>query len=281
MKTDSIFYRIFKEYPAAFFELLGQPGDIAQHYKFASVEVKQTSFRIDGVFIGDSSNIPSYFVEVQFQEDKRFFERTIAEIFLFLSQSELVGSWRFVIWVAKRNMLPSLPLKYQIIEPNISIFYLDQLTEMGTKSLGVRIIDLVVCNPDQAREIVPALISEARNMMDSSSQRIVLDLIETILTYKFAKLSYQELTAMFGLSELRETRVYQEAREEGEQIGIQIGRQSEVRLLIRLLSRCVGKVSDRLQTKISMLTMAQMEELGEALLDFNSIQDLDNWLSRI
>jgi len=143
MKTDSIFYRIFKEYPAAFFELLGQPGDIAQHYKFASVEVKQTSFRIDGVFIGDSSNIPSYFVEVQFQEDKRFFERTIAEIFLFLSQSELVGSWRFVIWVAKRNMLPSLPLKYQIIEPNISIFYLDQLTEMGTKSLGVRIIDLV------------------------------------------------------------------------------------------------------------------------------------------
>jgi predicted transposase/invertase (TIGR01784 family) len=39
--------------------------------------------------------------------------------------------------------------------------------------------------------------------------------IETIVLYKFPNLSREELETMLGLSELRQTRVYQEAREEG------------------------------------------------------------------
>jgi predicted transposase/invertase (TIGR01784 family) len=237
MKTDSIFYRIFQEYPAVFFELLGEPSEIVQHYRFTSVEVKQTAFRIDGMFVSDTVIDPTYFIEVQFQKDNRFFERTISEIFLFLGQSEVISNWQFVIWVAKKNMLPSLPVKYQNIQPHISIFYLDELDKRENKSLGVRIVDLVVCDPNKASEIVPAIILEARNQADISIQRMMLDLIETILSYKFAKLSYQELTAMFGLSELRQTRVFQEALElakeqvkqealqEGKQVGLQEGKQ--------------------------------------------------------
>jgi predicted transposase YdaD len=44
----------------------------------------------------------------------------------------------------------------------------------------------------------------------------LLDLIETILVYKFGKLTTKELEAMFGLSELKKTRVFQEGREEGQ-----------------------------------------------------------------
>jgi predicted transposase/invertase (TIGR01784 family) len=36
--------------------------------------------------------------------------------------------------------------------------------------------------------------------------------IETILVYKFPKMSREEIEAMFGLSELKQTRVYQEGR---------------------------------------------------------------------
>ncbi len=43
----------------------------------------------------------------------------------------------------------------------------------------------------------------------------LLDLIETILVYKFGRLTTKELEAMFGLSELKKTRVYQEGVEEG------------------------------------------------------------------
>lgn len=50
MKTDSIFYRLFKERGEVFFELIERPVQEAQDYSFASYEVKQTAFRIDGFF---------------------------------------------------------------------------------------------------------------------------------------------------------------------------------------------------------------------------------------
>lgn len=51
MKTDSIFYRLFQEFPSIFFKLLGNPSEEASLYQFSSIEIKQTAFRIDGVFL--------------------------------------------------------------------------------------------------------------------------------------------------------------------------------------------------------------------------------------
>jgi hypothetical protein len=68
VKTDSIFYKLFKTFPTIFFELMGQDPTEAEAYELRSVEIKQTAFRIDGVFI-PVSNLPLQpiqFVEVQF-----------------------------------------------------------------------------------------------------------------------------------------------------------------------------------------------------------------------
>ncbi|MDB9524981.1 DUF2887 domain-containing protein, partial [Oscillatoria sp. CS-180] len=46
MKTDSLFYSLFQTSPSVFFELIGQPAANAAGYRFASVEVKQTAFRL-------------------------------------------------------------------------------------------------------------------------------------------------------------------------------------------------------------------------------------------
>ena len=72
---------------------------------------------------------------------------------------------------------------------------------------------------------------------------------------------------MFLLSDIKQTRVYQEAMEEG-----------ETRLLLRLLSKRFGKISDLSIQTIKKLSLEQLEDLGEALLDFSVIKDLDNWL---
>ena len=83
MKTDSIFYRLFQEFPDIFFELIGDSPDLASIYQFLSVEVKQTSFRIDGVFVPTvAEEQPIYFVEVQFQADEKIYSRLFAEICL-------------------------------------------------------------------------------------------------------------------------------------------------------------------------------------------------------
>jgi predicted transposase/invertase (TIGR01784 family) len=86
--------------------------------------------------------------------------------------------------------------------------------------------------------------------------------------YKFPNLSREELEAMLGLSELRETRVYQEALEEGRQEGklegIEEGRQEgrqegkleaklEVVPLLLELGLSVEQIAQRLSLEVEII----------------------------
>lgn len=106
---------------------------------------------------------------------------------------------------------------------------------------------------------------------DATVRQGIIELLETVLVSKFSKLSRQEIEAMFQLSDIKQTRVYQEARQEGRQEG-------EARLLLRQFSKRFGKLSDRYIQAINHLELDQLEDLGEALLDFENISDLDRWL---
>jgi predicted transposase YdaD len=80
---------------------------------------------------------------------------------------------------------------------------------------------------------------------------------------------------MLGI-DLEQTRVYREAKAEGELIG----EAREQALILRQLTRRVGKMSNQLQERIKSLPLERLEELGEALLDFTSIADLEARLAR-
>ena len=69
MRTDTIFYQLFLTFNSLLFELLGEPVDDAVHYQFISAEIKEKSFRFDGIFMPDREDKPFYFVEVQFQNN--------------------------------------------------------------------------------------------------------------------------------------------------------------------------------------------------------------------
>jgi Domain of unknown function (DUF4351) len=65
----------------------------------------------------------------------------------------------------------------------------------------------------------------------------------------------------------------------GEMKGKTQGRVEEARLLvIRLLNRKLGNVSPQLLAKIEALPPERVELLGEDLLDFTSIANLEQWL---
>ncbi|NJN59802.1 MAG: DUF4351 domain-containing protein [Leptolyngbyaceae cyanobacterium SL_5_9] len=48
--------------------------------------------------------------------------------------------------------------------------------------------------------------------------------------------------------------------------------------MLKQLTRRVGSLPPALTTQIQSLTPEQLETLGEALLDFNSLVDLETWL---
>lgn len=62
------------------------------------------------------------------------------------------------------------------------------------------------------------------------------------------------------------------------QQGLQQGLQREVALVLRQLEHCLGPLSPELRAQLQQLSISQLENLGEALLDFSSTQDLLNWL---
>jgi len=67
--------------------------------------------------------------------------------------------------------------------------------------------------------------------------------------------------------------LYQRDREQAVQSG-------EQRLIIRQLNRRIGEINASLIERIKGLSIEQLENLGEALLDFSSVADLENWLNQ-
>ena len=47
MHRDSIFYKLFQQYPNLLFTLLTNPPENAEEYRFDSVAVKEAKFEID------------------------------------------------------------------------------------------------------------------------------------------------------------------------------------------------------------------------------------------
>jgi predicted transposase YdaD len=91
--------------------------------------------------------------------------------------------------------------------------------------------------------------------------------------------SREEIEQMFSLSELKQTRVYQEALEEGRQDGEQEGRRKEaLSMVLRQLNRRLGVLESLVEAQVRGLSLARLEVLGEALLDFNDASDLQDWL---
>ena len=71
--------------------------------------------------------------------------------------------------------------------------------------------------------------------------------------------------------------LYQQDRERAIQEG---NLQGEQRLIIRQLNRRFGEIESSLIERVNGLSIEQLEALGEALLDFTSITDLEAWLNQ-
>ncbi|AVH67168.1 MULTISPECIES: DUF4351 domain-containing protein [unclassified Nostoc] len=103
-------------------------------------------------------------------------------------------------------------------------------------------------------------------------------------TQILAGLKYNQdlIRQLFREGMMRESVIYQEILAEGEQRGEQRGREAEGQLLIlRLLTRRVGELPQEVRSQIENLSLEQLENLGEALLDFQAIADLESWFTKL
>lgn len=263
MHTDSLFYKIFQTFPRSFFELLNQPASDAEGYRFTSVEIKQPTFRIDGLFVPADLNLetPIYFIEVQFQPKSDFYWRLFAEIFLYLEQEKPIQDWQAVAIFARRSLDPSVPRQYRGLQMSNQVIriYLDELNEPADRSVGVGIMKLIIEPEATAGNRVRQLVQQVQQLEDAASRQNIIELIETILIYKFTNLSRQEIEQMlYKLSDVKQTRVYQEAKEEG----IEEGKLKTVPLFLQL-GLSIEEIAARLELNIEAVRKAAEESATE------------------
>jgi predicted transposase/invertase (TIGR01784 family) len=233
VKTDSLFYRIFQTLPESFFDLIGQSP---QGYQFRSVEIKQTAFRVDGVFLPDTPAQPIYFVEVQFQNDAKFYARFFSEIFLYLRQYDEPDDWQAVVIFPDRNTEPDGRLRYRALLgcDQVQQIYLDELTEEASLSLGI--LKLVVEPERTAIDRARRLLEQARAESVETVRRDMMELIETVVSYKFSNISQEELQAMFTITEdeFKQSRLYRDISERALREGEREGKLKTVPELLKL-----------------------------------------------
>ncbi len=301
MRRDSIFYRIFKQSPALIFELLETVPTNAADYKFDSVAVKEPKFEIDGVFLPPDTEDSGvvYFCEVQFQKDEQLYERLFGEAFLYFYRNrDRYSDWQAVVIYPSRNLeqTNAHPYRALLSSDQVHRVYLDEVGEIRQLPLGIALMVLTTVDQVQAPEEARYLLARAQQEGQSATvSRAIMEIVTTIMVYKFEQMSRVEVEAMLGLT-LQETRVYQEAkaegREEGERIGEERGEQrgqqkGAASLVVRLLTqRLDQELSAGMQTdksaiarsRVEALPLPQLEALTEILLDFTSLDDLLTWL---
>ncbi len=282
MRRDSIFFRLFQQFPMLLFELLDDPPSDANRYRFDSVAVKETKFEIDGVFLPPSRKKGTvYFCEVQFQPDKKLYERLWSESSRYFYQTRnRFSDWQAVVIYPRRSM------EQKNLHPHRSLLnggqvhrvYLEELGDIETLPLGLAAMALTTktkkAMPKAAKGLVDRAHQEVANLEE---KRAIIDMVSTIVVHQFTKLSRQEVDKMLG-TRLEDTRVYREAREEGREEGLEENLNRQRSLLTRQLTRCIGKLSKKVKTRVDRLSLDDLEKLGDAFLDFESIADLETWL---
>jgi len=280
MKTDKLFYRIFLNQPDLIAELIpGIPSDCEFEYSAPVLKEKET--RLDGLLtpISNNSDVPLIFLEAQMQRDTKFYSRYFRGIFSYIDQYEISKNWRgLLILLNKRLELGSELPHRNLLNSQVERLYLEDLLHQDDLSPNLALLRLIVTPKDQAglaaRKILNSVSTEAEFQLK-------LDLVESILVNKFTQLTLEEIQKMLNLkdADITQTRFYQEVLEIGEKKGLQQGvQQGEANLTIRLLKRRCGNLTAIQEQKVRSLSISQLESLGEALLDFQNMSDLENWL---
>ncbi|MBN3871203.1 Rpn family recombination-promoting nuclease/putative transposase [Nostoc sp. JL33] len=245
MRRDAIFYTIFKRVPGLFFELVEQPPAEASSYRFESVEVKEPTFRIDGVFLPppDATSQMIFFAEVQFQKaesavlgspqveqlsktDELLYHRFFSESMLYMYRNpSLYDDWYGVIILQSRSLEPEKTTIHRSLlnSSQVQRIYLDELGSPDEQKVGISLMQLTIASETQMVQEAKRLIERVQQeQITVLAKEEIIDVITTIAVYKFANLSREEVEAMLGVK-LEETRVYQEAKQEGMELGLELG----------------------------------------------------------
>jgi predicted transposase/invertase (TIGR01784 family) len=152
MKTDTLFYRLFQGLPELAMELLGLEYH-SESYRFGSEEIKQTAFRLDGIFtpVAGNAEQPLIFVEVQYQPDGDFYDRFFSEITLYLRMHKPAHTWLALVIYPSRSTEKAASIAFSPFMdlPQLRRVYLEDYRDCPGLSPTLELIRLIASHEQQ------------------------------------------------------------------------------------------------------------------------------------
>ncbi len=118
----------------------------------------------------------------------------------------------------------------------------------------------------------------ARLKLDPARSRLIGGFIDSYLRLSAQEMrQYEREFAQLAPAERESTMTLVSSWElEGIEKGLHQGKEA---LIVRLLQRRFGAISEEMQSRLGQLSSEKLDDLGEALLDFSSLSDLEQWLA--
>jgi predicted transposase YdaD len=261
-------------------------------WRFSAPVVKERERRLDGFFQppADQPDLPVVLLEAQMAADPKFLRRLYAQSAMVVEQKVEIEPWRVVVICPHRGLNFGRPTAVaEFVRERVHWVELEPAAQDPSAPPLLRALALLV----QPEEEVPASSAAIQaEVAGTEREKAIADVIAAIVIRRFNGRSLTELCAMGGitLEEFTQSVAYreiygqgrqkglQEGLREGRQEGLQEGRQEgEIEMALRLLRRRCGDLSVQQVARIRALPLEKLEALGEALLDFQGVDDLNAW----
>jgi predicted transposase/invertase (TIGR01784 family) len=264
--------------------LVGRPIALTQ---LSPTELNVEPIRADSLILLDSpelllhgefqvkpdATIPARMANYRLRIYHRFPRKAVRQVVIYLrpTRSPLVHETRFEI--------PGLQHEFEVIR------LWEQPVELFLQAPGL-LPFAILANSQERLEVLRQVASQAEQI---SAQNVRQDVMAASAVLAGLVLDTSSIRQILRSEAMRESVIYQDILQEGEQRGELRGelrgeqrglRQGELNLILKLLNRKFGNIPTKMQKIVQNLSIAQLEDLGEALLDFATLDDLSSWLQR-
>ena len=272
MKTDELFYELFRFSPESLLELVQL--EVRGGYRFESITVKSTEKRFDGYFKSDNENGPDIFLEIQGYRDNNIYWRLFREICAFHEQRQNDRPFAAVVLFIDAALDPGNPPL--VPAPPNQLLRCDLLDCL--KNIRDDATPLVALKPLTLSEKadLPKAVGEWKAGIDAmglpeARKKALEELLEYAILQRFQNLTLEEVRKMIQLTPLEESVAVKELIQQGMERGMERGLErglkkgqmiGQIQLIQRLL-----KIP---QTPDESLAQRPIEELKTMLTDLEA-----------
>jgi predicted transposase YdaD len=268
---DTLCKRLAEEYPTQFARwLFGASGKV----KVEKTEMSREPIRADSVIF---SHAESETLHAEFQTTMRSdvpVPLRLLDYYVGFKRQNRDRRVRQVLVVLKKSS-EKIPDRYED-ERTIHIYDVVRLWEQDPTELLKHegLLPLAtLCRAESGEKLLRDVAAKINRIKSRERRRETLSWSRMMAGLRY---DINLITRILKESDmLEESVIYQDIFKKGERRGLE---QGERKLAMRLLERRFGKLSQTIQRQIEQLSVEQLEELVDALLDFKSKEDLIHWL---